>query len=108
MRLCRLHVSGFARPQQWQENMVQASAGLLWIFWLGNGETDSEKDAQMITTENTEFGFKFGPVEVTRIASDQKTGWVSIQVHSEKEGLEIAVTADGHISVRHEPKRKRK
>jgi len=55
--------------------------------------------------KDTQYGFSWGPAEVTRICSDPKWG-VIFQIKTAKESLEIRVTPKGFIRVDH-PKLKK-
>lgn len=47
----------------------------------------------------TPYGFKYGGAEVMRVASDEKRGWVVLQVKSEKGTVQVYVTKTGKIRV---------
>jgi len=47
--------------------------------------------------KDTDYGFQFGPVEVTRIHSDDDNGWVVLDVKSAKQNIQIRVTKTGKI-----------
>jgi len=47
---------------------------------------------------NTEFGFKFGCIDVTRTASDQKTGVKIISIKTPKARFSVRATRTGHVS----------
>lgn len=49
--------------------------------------------------ETTQYGFRYGPVEVQRIHSDEKKGWVIIDVVSAKRALQVYVTKTGKMRV---------
>ena len=55
----------------------------------------------MAKTENTQYGFNFGPAEVKRLMSDEKKGWVylSIDTPRKTQGIEIYVTKTGKLRV---------
>lgn len=53
----------------------------------------------MIDLINTEFGFQFGPVKVTRIAHHDKNGWVVLQLNTDKSSIQIAVLKSGKIRI---------
>lgn len=56
-------------------------------------------DQQQLHYKETEYGFEFGAASVTRVCSDEKKGWVAIQVASKKQYLQIYVTKTGKIRV---------
>lgn len=49
--------------------------------------------------KETCFGFEFGAAEVTRCASDEKKGWVVVEITTPKEKLQVYVTKAGKIRV---------
>ena len=50
--------------------------------------------------ETTQYGFKWGPVEVIRHCSDDKEGWVLMSLKTKREEIEFRVTAGGRFVVR--------
>jgi len=52
-----------------------------------------------ITCNNIPYGFKFGSAKVTRLASDEKSGWVDIEIKTPKQAIQIYVTKTGKIRV---------
>ena len=52
-----------------------------------------------IRYEPTHYGFNYGAAEVTRVASDEKLGWVYIGVVSPKGQATIYVTRTGKIRI---------
>lgn len=52
----------------------------------------------MSDLELTEFGFKYGPVEVQRLCSDRRAGY-TIGVTTAKDALQVRVTKMGLIRV---------
>ena len=53
----------------------------------------------MIFYEKTAYGFRYGSAEVTRLCSDEKKGWVIIEVKSPKSDVQVDVTKTGKIRV---------
>ncbi|MBU2685808.1 MAG: hypothetical protein KKF27_21415 [Gammaproteobacteria bacterium] len=57
----------------------------------------------MIHYKETEYGFKFGDAEITRIHSDDKRGWVIVSLETSKfngnKGLQIYITKTGKIRI---------
>jgi len=49
--------------------------------------------------EQREFGFIYGPAEVTRIASDDEKGWVVLGIVTAKTELQIYATKTGKVRV---------
>lgn len=49
--------------------------------------------------KNTSFGFKWGPVEITRRSSDQKRGWIALDLKTNKQILHIYITKTGKVRV---------
>ena len=49
--------------------------------------------------EITQYGFRWGPAELVRLASDPK-GWVALSVGGKRETVEIFVTKGGRIRIR--------
>ena len=47
----------------------------------------------------TKYGFRYGSAEVTRICSDEKKGWVIVEVRSPKSDVQVYVTKTGKIRV---------
>ena len=47
----------------------------------------------------TAYGFQYGAAEVTRIASDDKKGWVLLQVNTPRDNIQVYVTKTGLIRV---------
>lgn len=51
---------------------------------------------------STPFGFVFGPVEITRLCSDEKKGWVVISLQTDKmkdKRMQIYVTKTGKVRI---------
>lgn len=48
---------------------------------------------------NTDYGFVYGPATIQRICSDDKKGWVVLEVVSAKTNVQIYVTKTGKIRV---------
>lgn len=55
----------------------------------------------MIKCEQTQYGFKFGAAAVTRACSDEKKGWVYLEVQTPRqfERIQIYVTRTGKTRV---------
>jgi hypothetical protein len=53
----------------------------------------------MMIYEETNYGFKYGAAEITRIASDDKKGWVVLQVKTPKMVIQIYVTKTGKVRI---------
>ena len=53
----------------------------------------------MIPFSETKYGFKYGAVDVTRIFSDEKKGWVTIGMKTPKDEIQIYVTKTGKIRI---------
>ncbi len=51
----------------------------------------------MVDLIKTEFGFKYGSAEVTRIASDPQRGCVVIEIKSPKKWIQVYVTKTGKM-----------
>ena len=47
----------------------------------------------------TKYGFEYGAAKITRLFSDEKTGWVTIEVRTPKQDIQIYVTKTGKIRV---------
>jgi hypothetical protein len=50
-------------------------------------------------SERTEYGFTYGAAEVRRVTSDDKKGWVVIDVETSKVTLQLYVTKTGKMRV---------
>ena len=46
-----------------------------------------------------QYGFEYGSINLTRLFSDEKKGWVVVEVKSPKESLQIYATKTGKIRV---------
>ena len=53
--------------------------------------------AESIHYKETDYGFEYGAAEVIRVASDEKKGWVVVEVQSPKSNIRIYVTKTGKI-----------
>lgn len=55
--------------------------------------------------EKTPYGFKYGPLEVTRLCSDTKAGWVILELKTpkteKKSPIQIYVTKTGKVVAYH-------
>lgn len=51
--------------------------------------------------KTTQYGFDWGPVDVSRACSDEKKGWVLLLVKTKKHphGIQIYVTKSGKVRV---------
>ena len=51
--------------------------------------------------KTTEYGFKWGPVEVDRACNDDKKGWAILMVKTKKHphGIQVYVTKTGKVRV---------
>jgi len=47
----------------------------------------------------TQYGFEWGGVEVARLTSNKKTGWVALEIKTDKIYLQIYVTKTGKVSI---------
>lgn len=50
-------------------------------------------------SQQTDFGFQWGPAQVVRICCDERLGWVAIEVKSKKEIIDLVVLKGGKIKV---------
>ena len=50
---------------------------------------------------NTQYGFEWGPVEISRAMSDEQKGWVIFLVKTKKypNGIQVYVTKTGKVRV---------
>ena len=53
----------------------------------------------MINLLNTEYGFEYGPVKVTRVTHCDRRGWVILQLTTEKSDIQIYVTRTGRVKI---------
>ena len=53
----------------------------------------------MITGTRTDYEFIWGSAEVTRLASDDKKGWVLMEINTPKEKLQVYVTKTGKVRI---------
>ena len=49
--------------------------------------------------EETAYGFDYGNAKITRMFSDEKKGWVTLGLKTDKEDLQIYVTKTGKVRV---------
>jgi len=49
--------------------------------------------------KETGYGFEWGAASIERISSDNKTGWIVVQVKSDKGSVQVYVTRTGKIRV---------
>ena len=47
----------------------------------------------------TKYGFEYGAAKITRLFSDEKKGWITVEVKTPKEELQIYVTKTGKIRI---------
>ena len=47
----------------------------------------------------TRYGFEYGSAKITRLFSDDKKGWVTLEVKTPKQEIQIYVTRTGKIRV---------
>jgi len=55
--------------------------------------------APLTDFEPTSYGFRWGPANVERLASDDKKGWVLMAIQSAKSRIQVYVTKTGKIRV---------
>lgn len=48
---------------------------------------------------NCQYGFEYGAAKITRLFSDEKKGWITVEVKTPKEELQIYVTKTGKIRI---------
>lgn len=48
---------------------------------------------------DTDYGFIYGPLEVQRVCSDEKKGWVMVQMIGKKRTITVYVTKSGKVRV---------
>jgi len=56
----------------------------------------------------TQYGFRYGSVEVTRCCSDEKKGWVVLMAETPKFIVQIYATKTGKVRVFEMPKEAKK
>ena len=51
--------------------------------------------------KNTQYGFEWGPADVSRVCSDESKGWVMLLVKTKKHpnGIQVYVTKSGKVRV---------
>ncbi len=49
--------------------------------------------------KETDYGFDWGSVKVTRACSDEKKGWVVLLVKTPKEEIQVYVTKTGKVRI---------
>lgn len=49
--------------------------------------------------EELRYGFTYGAAVVTRVADDDKQGWVALEIKTPKEAIHVRVTRTGKIRV---------
>ena len=47
----------------------------------------------------TKYGFEYGNAKIERLMSDEKRGWVIIQLKSDKADMQIYITRTGKVRV---------
>jgi regulation of enolase protein 1 (concanavalin A-like superfamily) len=45
------------------------------------------------------YGFRYGAAEITRLFSDDKKGWVTLQLKTPKEDIQIYITKTGKVRI---------
>jgi hypothetical protein len=53
----------------------------------------------MMHFSNCQYGFEYGAAKITRLFSDEKAGWVTLEVSTPKQNIQIYVTKTGKIRV---------
>ena len=55
----------------------------------------------MAKSEETKYGFRFGPAIIERLCSDEKKGWVMLLLKTAKhpDGIQIYITKTGKIRI---------
>ena len=53
----------------------------------------------MIHFKKTTFGFEYGNAKVTRLFSNEERGWVTLEVKSDKQAIQIYITKTGKIRI---------
>lgn len=48
---------------------------------------------------NCQYGFEYGAAKITRLFSDENKGWITVEVKTPKEELQIYVTKTGKIRI---------
>lgn len=56
-------------------------------------------DQKSLHYKETQYGFEYGAATVNRVCSDDKKGWVVIEVASKKQHVQVYVTKTGKIRV---------
>ncbi len=46
-----------------------------------------------------DFGFLWGPVYISRVTSDDKNGWVVLELNTNKNKLSVYVTKSGEVRI---------
>jgi hypothetical protein len=49
--------------------------------------------------QETQYGFEYGAVDVSRMCSDEKKGWVVIRLKSPRGEVQVYVTKTGKMTV---------
>jgi hypothetical protein len=58
----------------------------------------------MINYKETTYGFEYGCAEITRLFSDEQKGWVTLEVKTPKEDIQIYITKTGKVRIHSEGK----
>lgn len=56
----------------------------------------------MISFKQTDFGFQWGGLEIIRLFSDQKRGWVTIGIKTDHHDIQVYVTKTGKVAINSE------
>lgn len=64
-------------------------------------KSNNEASAQSVSIPFAEldYGFQHGAARVTRICSDEKRGWVVLQIETPKSSIQVYVTKTGKIRI---------
>lgn len=57
---------------------------------------------QPIKYKETVYGFKYGAAEFTRVASDERLGWVIVELKTQKKTIQLYVTKTGKVRIHDE------
>jgi hypothetical protein len=52
-----------------------------------------------IEGRQTQYGFIWGPAQITRLFCDQKKGWVTIGLTTKKDEIQLYITKTGKIRI---------
>lgn len=45
------------------------------------------------------YGFQYGAAKVTRVCSDDKKGWITLEIATPKQSIQVYVTKTGKIRI---------